>query len=69
MVVPTMQTISRYVLGAIVVIAFFSTLSCSNPSAEQQKQMDEANKKALSNHDGDMGFKPLPRFGEATPEP
>ena len=30
---------------------------------------DEATKKALSNHDIDLGFKPLPRFGEALLHP
>jgi hypothetical protein len=69
MVVHNMQTISRYVIGAVVVIAFFATFSCSNPSTEQQKKEDEATNKALSNHDSGMGFKPLPRFGEASPTP
>jgi hypothetical protein len=69
MVVHNMQSISRYVLGALAVIAFFATIACSNPSTEQQKKVDEATKKALSNHDSDLGFKPLPRFGEASPTP
>jgi hypothetical protein len=64
-----MQSISRYVLGTLAVIAFLATISCSNPSTEQQKKVDEATKKALNNHDSDMGFKPLPRFGEASPTP
>jgi hypothetical protein len=69
MVVHTMQNIWRYVIGALAVIALFGTISCSNPSTEQQKKEDEATNKALSNHDSGMGFKPLPRFGEASPTP
>jgi hypothetical protein len=57
--------ISRYVLG-LAIIAFSACSACSpTPSAEQQNKADEATKKALSNHDSDLGFKPLPRFGES----